>query len=435
MNRRYLGLVPLFLNFQNATCSEDEDNHSSNYLPVGFADSLKQFLHRDQIDFCNENLRSRGKPWSSFHTSPRNPQVIVTPHSTEEVSRILSLCSQYLIPVVPFGGGTSLEGQTLAIRGGLSLDMNAMKEVIHFSEQDMDATVQAGLGYVELNDILRSKGLWFPLDPGPGASIGGMCACRCSGSTAVRYGSMRDNVLGITAVLSDGTIVKAGSRARKSSAGYDLTRLLIGSEGTLAIITEVTLKLHSIPRISHAVRISFPNVRSAAMTARDTLNCGVNIGRCELLDDSMVNILNMSNSNSKAWFESTTLLYEVTGLSFTAVNEQIQIIQSIAQSHGGFDIVTATDATETANLWKMRKECLWSTMSQFPQREAVITDACVPLSELPDIIDWAKSLVKSSSIPSPIIAHAGSAIATSMFLLSYFFRGWQFSSASDGPPR
>ena len=167
-----------------------------------------------------------------------------------------------------------------------------MREVMEYNREDLDIRVQAGIGYIELNDILKKDKLWFPLDPGPGASIGGMCACRCSGSTAVRYGSMRENVLNVTAVMSDGSIIKTGSRARKSSAGYDITRMLIGSEGTLGLITEVNLKLHGIPTHSHAVRVCFNDIRDAAATARDTLNCGVTIGRCEMLDDEMMKLVN-----------------------------------------------------------------------------------------------------------------------------------------------
>jgi D-lactate dehydrogenase (cytochrome) len=238
----------------------------------------------------------------------------------------------------------------------------------------------------------------------------GMCACRCSGSTAVRYGSMRENVLNVTAVLPDGTIIKTGSRARKSSAGYDITRLLIGSEGTLAVITEVTLKLHGIPRVSHAVRISFPGgVKDAAMMARDTLNCGVTVGRCELLDDTMVKIINQANPHNPQgpWLESTTLLYELTGISEQAVAEQRDVVTAIARKHGGTAIYTATSEEETRQFWKFRKECLWSAMSQYPDYEPMITDVCVPLTKLPDLIHDTKLRIEKSGLPCPIIAHAG----------------------------
>jgi hypothetical protein len=263
------------------TVSIDAKQLDSRYQAL--QQELSKFLNEDQIDSDEEECIQRGKPWNSYHKVENHPRLILLPESTEQVSKIVKLCNKYQIPLVPFGGGTSLEGHTLTLQGGVSLDFNQMKKVVELNEDDLDVRVEAGLGYVELNDILRSKGLWFPLDPGPGASIGGMCACRCSGSTAVRYGSMRENVLNLTAVLADGSIIHTGSRARKSAAGYDITRLLIGSEGTLAVITEATLKLHGVPKVSHAVRIAFPGgVFAAATTAKDTLNCGVTIGRCEV---------------------------------------------------------------------------------------------------------------------------------------------------------
>jgi D-lactate dehydrogenase (cytochrome) len=293
----------------------------------------------------------------------------------------MKLCSHHKVPVVPFGGGTSLEGQTLAPRGGVSLDFSRMKRILAVNEGDQDAHVQAGVGYVELNEYLRPRGLWFPLDPGPGATVGGMCACRCSGSTAVRYGTMRENVLNLTAVLQDGTVVRTGSRARKSAAGYDLTRLLVGSEGTLAVITEATLvrvitlrcvarrcveyacsllvlyihyqRLHAIPAHSTCLRLSFPSVRAAAAAARDTVNGGVAGGRCELLDDVMVAIVNATSPSMAPWPVKTTLMVELTGLSARAVEEQVALVTAVAARHGGGDAVCAADAEEARRLWQV----------------------------------------------------------------------------------
>mmetsp|Transcript_30234 Transcript_30234/g.50577 ORF Transcript_30234/g.50577 Transcript_30234/m.50577 type:complete len:426 (-) Transcript_30234:1340-2617(-) len=342
-----VSLICVTIATNNSTCNiEIQTNDSNkgvidskqwNFRYEAFHQEVRQFLEEHQIDADEEECKERAKPWNSYHESKFYPKFILVPETTEQVSKIVSLCHKYEIPIVPFGGGTSLEGHTLSLAGGISLDFNHMKNIVQLNEEDLDITVEAGVGYVELNDMLRDKGLWFPLDPGPGASIGGMCACRCSGSTAVRYGSMRDNVLSLTAVLPDGTIIKTGSRARKSAAGYDLTRLLIGSEGTLAIITEVTLKLHGIPKVSHAVRISFPDgVHAAATTAKDTLNCGVAIGRCELLDRTMVKLINQANPNlPEAWPEHTTLLYEITGISPESVAEQVDVVSGIARKNGG----------------------------------------------------------------------------------------------------
>jgi D-lactate dehydrogenase (cytochrome) len=371
---------------------------------------LSSILSSDQMELDFEERKLRSKVWNSYHKTDNVPIAVLYPTSTDEVSKILGLCYTYDVPVVAFGGGTSLEGQTLTSRGGISLDFSRMKQVLSLHEQDLDVTVQAGLGYIELNEILRSKGLWFPLDPGPGASIGGMAACRCSGSTALRYGSMRENVLNLTAVLADGTIIKTGSRARKSSAGYDITRLLIGSEGTLAIITEATLKIYGIPRYSYAMRISFPRgIHDAACTARDSLNCGVTVGRCELLDDEMVKIINSANINHPLgkWPEITTLLYEVTGLSEASVKEQAMIIEKIAKKNGASKIETYCNDQDTKQIWKLRKEVLWSAMSSFPDYEPMITDVCVPLSELPGLVTSSKQYISTISLPCPIVAHAG----------------------------
>jgi D-lactate dehydrogenase (cytochrome) len=283
-----------------------------------------------------------------------------------------------------------------------------MHEVVALHEEDLDIEVQAGLGYVELNDILRPHKLWFPLDPGPGASVGGMCACRCSGSTAVRYGSMRENVLNVTAVLADGTIIKTGSRARKSSAGYDLTRLLIGSEGTLAVITEVTLKLHPIPSHAYAVKVCFPSVKEAALAATSALREGIQLGRAEMMDDAMVKIINNEIRDvSSKWPEKVTMLFEVTGASSVSVMEQIELLRKLVYNLDGEQEMIVTDPNECRGLWMIRKECLWSTMSQYPDCEAMITDACVPLSKLPDLITITKQDIEETGLVCPILAHAG----------------------------
>lgn len=333
--------------------------------------------------------------------------------------------------MIPFGGGTSIEGQTLAVRGGVSLDFSRMRDVVELREGDLDITVQAGLGYVELNEMLKPRGLWFPLDPGygdcfhlylfhichsniqylihysPGASVGGMCACRCSGSTALRYGSMRENVLNVTAVLPDGTIIRTGSRARKSSAGYDVTRLLIGSEGTLAVITEATLKLHPIPRYAYALKVCFPSVKEAALAATGAQRSGVTLGRAELMDDTMVNILNKSNPSDQSWPEKVTLLFEVTGSSTAATTEQMELLKQITRCNSGTDEVVLTDPEACRSIWLQRKQALWSIMGQYPDREAMITDACVPLSRLPELISASRALIDKSSLPCPLLAHAG----------------------------
>jgi len=360
------------------------------------------------LDTCLDERSLRGKPYNSYHKIESVPDVIAFPESTADVSIVVSLCHKYGVPIVCFGGGTSLEGHTLSPKGGLSLDFNRMKKVVEFNPQDLDITVQPGLGYIELNDFLRPHGLWFPLDPGPGASIGGMCACRCSGSTALRYGSMRENVLSLTAVLpdKDGTIFKTGGRARKSSAGYDLTRLLIGSEGTLAVISEVTLKLHHLPTYKRSFKISFPSLEAAALTASLTLSSGVTVARCELVDELMIDIINSANSSlSPKWDSKPSLLFEVTGHSQDDVAQQANLIYANAQKHGKAESVIFYE--DQAALWRIRKEALWSIMATYPDMEPMITDACVPLSKLPEIMTLTRRELDKSPLPCPMLAHAG----------------------------
>lgn len=391
------------------TPSLSQSQSPSSTLSIEFKHELENALAPDQIDYDENELKLHGKPYNSYHSIARSPDVVVYPQSTKDVSAIVGICSRYNVPIVPYGGATSIEGQLLAYEGGVSIDFSHMKRIVAFNRDDLDITVEAGLGYIELNEMLRPHGLWFPLDPGPGASIGGMCSCRCSGSTAVRYGSMRENVLNIVAVIpdKDGTVIKTGSRARKSSAGYDLTRLLIGSEGTLAVITEVTLKIHAIPKVSYAMKISFPSIKHAALTASSTLNCGITIGRCELMDDKMIDVINQTNPSSVPWVSSTTLLYEITGHSHDSVIEQIEIVKKIAAEHDAISIEVANDDEANVKLWRLRKEALWSIMSAYPDREPMITDVCVPLTHLSELITQTREEIDKTSLPCPIVAHAG----------------------------
>jgi D-lactate dehydrogenase (cytochrome) len=339
-----------------AACDVGQSISSSDRNFDAFLRDIRSVLPEHAIETDVEELKARSRQWNSYHQIDNYPKVILSPENTEHVSKIMSLCFKYAIPVIPFGGGTSIEGQTLSPDKGvsISLDFNQMKKIIEFHPQDLDIKVQAGLGYVELNEMINKYNLFFPLDPGPGASVGGMCACRCSGSTALRYGSMRENVLNVTAVLSDGTIINTGSRSRKSSAGYDLTRLLVGSEGTLAVITEVTLKLHGIPKVSRAMRVCFDNVRDAAKTASETLNCGVTIGRCEMMDDVMVKVINSQGADpAQHWPEKVTLMYELTGVSDAAVNEQLSIVEKIAKSNGSSEVVSFTDPVACKTFWQV----------------------------------------------------------------------------------
>eukprot|EP00608_Synchroma_pusillum_P008970 CAMPEP_0198419704 /NCGR_PEP_ID=MMETSP1452-20131203/394_1 /TAXON_ID=1181717 /ORGANISM="Synchroma pusillum, Strain CCMP3072" /LENGTH=554 /DNA_ID=CAMNT_0044139841 /DNA_START=1 /DNA_END=1665 /DNA_ORIENTATION=- len=375
-------------------------------VPLELVADLREAVGQDHVLLDADEREARGKPWNSYHKIDNFPGVVVLPSSTDEVAAIVRACKRHNVPLVAVGGGTSLEGHTLALSGGVSLDMSRMEAIVALHTRDLDVVVQPGLGYLDLNEKLKPHGLWFPLDPGPGASIGGMCACRCSGSTAVRYGTMRDNVLALTAVLSDGTVVHTGTRARKSAAGYDLTRLLVGSEGTLAVITEVTLRLHRIPPKAAAVRVAFPSITAAADAARETLVRGLQgVQRCELMDDVMVKVSNSANNRADA--EAPTLLYEIVGPSDASVLEELEAVRSIVQEYGGTGVRVATDPAECKELWRARKEALWAANAAFPDCECMITDVCVPLSALPELIGATKKEIEASGLNCPIVSHAG----------------------------
>lgn len=376
---------------------------SHKELPKAFLDELKAVCG-DRVILDYDERYFHGKPQHSFHNVVNIPDVVVCPMSTEEVSKIVKACNKYKIPIVPYGGATSLEGHTLAPHGGLCIDMTSMKNVKALHLEDMDVVVEPGIGWIELNEYLLPYGLFFPLDPGPGATIGGMCATRCSGSLAVRYGTMRDNVINLQVVLANGDVVKTASRARKSAAGYDLTRLLIGSEGTLGVITQVTLRLQKIPESNVVAMCNFPTIKDAADVAIATMHSGIQVSRVELLDEVQVHAIN--NANGKDLPEFPTLMFEFVGTEAYA-REQTLRVQNISKEHHGFDFVFVETPEEKEKLWKMRKEALWANLALEPECEAITTDVCVPLSHLAEVIARSKAEIDSSPLTCPVIAHAG----------------------------
>lgn len=376
---------------------------SHKELPKAFLDELKAVCG-DRVILDYDERYFHGKPQHSFHNVVNIPDVVVCPMSTEEVSKIVKACTKYKIPIVPYGGATSLEGHTLAPHGGLCIDMTSMKNVKALHLEDMDVVVEPGIGWIELNEYLLPYGLFFPLDPGPGATIGGMCATRCSGSLAVRYGTMRDNVINLQVVLANGDVVKTASRARKSAAGYDLTRLLIGSEGTLGVITQVTLRLQKIPESNVVAMCNFPTIKDAADVAIATMHSGIQVSRVELLDEVQVHAIN--NANGKDLPEFPTLMFEFVGTEAYA-REQTLRVQNISKEHHGFDFVFVETPEEKEKLWKMRKEALWANLALEPECEAITTDVCVPLSHLAEVIARSKAEIDSSPLTCPVIAHAG----------------------------
>ncbi|KAI5679698.1 hypothetical protein M9H77_00925 [Catharanthus roseus] len=376
---------------------------SHKKVPEELIDELKAICE-DNMTMDYEERYFHGKPQNSFHKAVNIPDVVVFPRSEDEVSKIVKSCNKHKVPIVPYGGATSIEGHTLAPHGGVCIDMTLMKRVKSLNIKDMDVVVEPGIGWMELNEYLEPYGLFFPLDPGPGATIGGMCATRCSGSLAVRYGTMRDNVISLKVVLANGEIMKTASRARKSAAGYDLTRLVIGSEGTLGIITEVTLRLQKIPQHSVVAMCNFPTIKDAADVAIATMLSGIQVSRVELLDEVQIRAINLANG--KTLPEVPTLMFEFVGTEAYS-REQTQIVQKIVSEHNGSDFVFAEDPEEKKELWKIRKEALWACFAMFPDCEAMITDVCVPLSHLAELISMSKEQMDSSSLLGTVIAHAG----------------------------
>jgi D-lactate dehydrogenase (cytochrome) len=340
----------------------------------------------------------------SYH-APEAPDAVAFPQSTEEVRAIVNACARHRTPVISFGAGTSLEGHVMASRGGVCLDMTRMNRVLRVGAEDMDATVEAGLTRKQLNLALRDSGLCFFIDPGADATIGGMTATRASGTTAVRYGTMKDNVLGLTVVLADGRVIRTGGRARKSSAGYDLTRLFVGSEGTLGVITEVTLRLHLVPEAVSAAVCSFASMAGAVDTAAAVIQSGIPVARVELLDAAMVDAINHFSGLQNP--VAPTLFFEFHGVSERSVVEQAELAQACARENGGTGFVSATRPEERAKLWKARHDAYYAALALRPGTRGWTTDVCVPISRLTEAVTAAQADLAASSLKGALVGHVG----------------------------
>ncbi|KAI6251233.1 D-lactate dehydrogenase [cytochrome] 1, mitochondrial [Erysiphe necator] len=357
----------------------------------------------------NDCLSHSGNSWSTYHEKKsEKPFMIVYPASTEEVSAIMKVCHRRLIPVTAYSGGTSLEGHYAATRGGICIDFGRMGNIIQLNKDDMDVIVQPGVRWQELNETLAKDNLFFPPDPGPGAMIGGMVSTGCSGTNAFRYGTVRDWVLSMTIVLADGTVIKTRRRSRKSSAGYDLTRTFIGSEGTLGLVTEITLKLTAKPEATSVAVCTFENIRSAAECAMKVVNSSNPIAAIELLDDVQMQCVNASGMTKRRWTETPTLFFKFSGTP-TSVNEQIKIVRGLAKSSGCKNFEFAKDQEEQSDLWSARKQALWSTMALRDKDEDRVwtTDVAVPFSRLPEIIEKTKEDIKKNCLTASILGHLG----------------------------
>ncbi len=332
------------------------------------------------------------------------PDAVVFPLTTQEVSTVVTLCAKHKVPVIPFGAGTSLEGHVTAVHGGIAIDMSQMAQVIRVSPEDLDCTVEAGITRKALNAHLRDTGLFMPVDPGADASIGGMVSTRASGTNAVRYGTIRENVLGLTVVMADGSIVQTGGRARKSAAGYDLTHLLVGSEGTLGVVTEITLRLHGIPEDVGAATCSFESVDQAVATVIETIQSGIPVARIELMDAAMVRAC---NAYSKLTLQEQPMLFlEFHGTS-ASVQEQSQRVADLADANGGSGFQWSSRAEDRTRLWEARHNAYYSALALEPGKQGFTTDVCVPVSRLADVISDTRADVDSTDLMAPLVGHVG----------------------------
>ena len=344
---------------------------------------------------------SHGESW---HTAGE-PDVVVFPTSTTEVSAIVRIAARLQAPIVPFGAGSSLEGHVSALRGGVSIDMTRMNKVLRVSAEDLDVTVEAGVTRRQLSRHVNPLGVEFWVDPGADATIGGMAATRASGTTAVRYGTMRESVLGLTVVLADGRVIRTGGRARKSAAGYDLTRLFVGSEGTLGVITEVTLRLHGLPDGISAAACPFPTMEGAVQTVITTIQLGIPVARIELLDELQIDAVNRYSRLDYPL--QPTLFFEFHGISDRAVAEHAELVQEIAAEHGGAAFRWATTTEDRAKLWQARHDAHNASLALRPGCKMWVTDVCVPISRLVECLLETRRELSASSLTAPIVGHVG----------------------------
>ena len=386
-----------------------EHNTSKTNLQAAWVDFV-EIVGKKNVSTNEADLQSHsGSDWSSYTTKAHEkPFLVVFPSTTEEVSQLAKVCHKRKIPVTAYSGGTSLEGHYSATRGGICMDFSRMDKILELHKDDLDVIVQPALGWELLNEKLAKEGLFFPPDPGPGAMIGGMVGTGCSGTNAYRYGTMKDWVLSLTVVLADGTIIRTRQRPRKSSAGYDLTRMFIGSEGTLGLVTEATLKVAVKPKSESVAVASFSSIRDAAQCVAKVVGEGVPIAAVEILDDVQMKCINESGSTSRSWKEAPTLFFKFAGTP-AAVNEQINITQKLASSKRckSFDFAKGTE--EAGELWSARKEALWSVMAKRRDESDHVwtTDVAVPISRLPDIIEETKKDMSSSGLLAAMVGHVG----------------------------
>ena len=371
-------------------------------MPHDAAFTALETVLGDRLSRSKPDLEAHGTSETHFPHSP--PDAVAYPETSEEVAQIMQICAAHRLPVVGWGAGTSLEGHALAVHGGVCVDFARMTRVIELRDADMVARVQPGLTREGLNAELRATGLFFPVDPGANASIGGMAATRASGTTAVRYGTMRDNVLALEVVLADGRIIRTGSAAPKSSAGYDLTGLMVGSEGTLGVITELTLRLHGQPEAIGAATCAFDTIEAAVEAVTETIQMGLPMARIEFVDAATVEAV---NAYSRADFPAKPhLMVEFHGTP-AGVAEQAERFGEIVADHGATGFAWADRPEDRTRLWQMRHHAYWAILAARPGTTAIVTDVCVPISELAQAVAETQADIAAAPIPAPILGHVG----------------------------
>ena len=370
-------------------------------LDASLQDELRALLG-ERLTTSRGVREHHGKDESYYPYAP--PDAVVVAHSTEEVRDIINICRRHKTPMIPYGVGTSLEGHTLAINGGVCVDLSQMNKVLAIHAEDLDCTVQAGVTRKQLNEEVRHTGLFFPVDPGADATLGGMASTRASGTNAVRYGTMRENVLSLTVVTADGRIIKTATRSRKSAAGYDLTRLFVGAEGTLGIITEVTVRLYAVPQAISAAVCSFKDMAEAVSTVIETLQTGIPIARSEALCGLTMKAINAYSKT--AYKEQPTLFLEFHGTE-ASVKEQVEMLQEIAGEHGCEGFEWATRPEDRTRLWSARHEAYFAGLQLKHGARAVSTDVCVPISRLTECMVETARDIAAASMPIPMFGHVG----------------------------
>ena len=370
-------------------------------LPAEMLDAL-QARFAERCSTASAVCEQHGRDESTYPVTP--PDAVVFCESSDDVAAVVALASLYAVPVIPFGIGSSLEGHLLAVQGGVSIDLSRMSRIVAINAEDLTVTVQAGVTREQLNREIKDTGLFFPIDPGANATLGGMAATRASGTNAVRYGTMKENVLGLTVVTAAGEIIRTGTRAKKSSAGYDLTRLFVGSEGTLGVMTEVTLKLYPLPEAVSAAICHFPSIDAAVRTTIQVIQMGVPIARCELLDAHAIRGVNKHSHLTLR--ESPMLLMEFHG-SPAGVQEQAQTVQDIAREFGGEAFEWASTPEERTRLWTARHHAYFAALQTRPGCRSLSTDTCVPISKLAESINESIAEAEAAGLPYWVVGHVG----------------------------